>query len=190
MIDPSTDPDAWDYAVLGGIPTPGLCIIKGASKVLGWDKRKGQGTSGASTVYTGDELTEFSMRLELYPGVRGLDLRTQLDVIDQELLPVLAAASSGKSAVDFYHPAVADPPVDVRAVVPVDLGQLEQEGDLWTWTVKFLQFKKPKPAIGKPSASKSKGGTSKDQTTAKDAIDEEIEALTKQVKNAANEVFG
>lgn len=170
-VDPELNPDAWDYAILSGIPTPGICKISNGAKVLNWDERKGYGTSGAASVFTGDKLARFVMRIEFYDGVRGLSSSDARLVWEQELLPVLEAASDGKTAIDFYHPSVSEKPVDVRAAVPEEIGQLTQEGDLWTVEVKFLQFRKPQPKIGKPTGSTA----SKGAETAKDQTDREID---------------
>lgn len=182
MSDPEVLPRLWDSAVIGGVKTPGLCAVKGSGREIGWDEAKGTGSTGAVTRYTGDPLQKFEANWRFADGVGGLTAVEQRARWNAEVIPQLEKAFTGKTALDFYHPAVSEPPYGVRAAVPQNIGYLTDDGEVFSITVKFLEFRKPKPAVGKPKSAAAKPGQ---QTTAKDAADKEIEALMKQVKALA-----
>jgi hypothetical protein len=48
-----------DAMRINGIWTPGFCVISNAGIPIKWDKRSGYGFSGATCVYTGNDLVEF-----------------------------------------------------------------------------------------------------------------------------------
>ncbi|MCA9643677.1 MAG: hypothetical protein KC492_23455, partial [Myxococcales bacterium] len=62
-IDPDKNPEAWEQAIIGGVPTLGLATVSGGKYTLGWDAKKGTAKSGASTVFTGKELAECTLTI-------------------------------------------------------------------------------------------------------------------------------
>jgi hypothetical protein len=154
--DPELAEIAWAFAVIGGVATPGLCEISAGARVLKWDAAKGYGTSGATTKFVGADLSKFTLKISFYDRVFGLSSFEQRLKWFDEIVPILKTAESGKTAIEFYHPAVSDDPINVRAVVPEKIHQLVQEGELWTVRVDFVQYVKAKPAAGKPAASAKK----------------------------------
>ncbi len=171
--NPILQPELWDVAQLGGVSTPGIAEVTGAALVRSWDVRKGYGTSGATTVYTGDQPAKFSLKLTFW-------LADQVDAYNDQIVPLLEAAPKGaKKALDFYHPAASERPQNIRAVVVEDVGQLVQSGDgLWTVEIKLLQYRAPKAAIGKPAGAAGNKAT----TPAPSAADNMIAKLTDQLK--------
>lgn len=180
-IDPDRFPEAWEQAIIGGVPTLGLATVSGGAYVLGWDAKKGTAKSGASTVFTGRELSECTLKITFADGAQGLSAEDQINQWDEQIVPILTQSENGKTAVDFYHPSVSEPPIELTSVVVKEIGQIQVQGDgLRTVEVKLLKYVKPKPApAGKPSGSASK---SPGAPTAKDAMDQQIEDLTGQVK--------
>jgi hypothetical protein len=177
MPDPELAHLAWDYALIDGLVTPGLAVVTKASRKIKWDDAKGAGTSGATSKFVGDELSEFDLTLQFVDGVRGETAFEQRYRYQEQIVPRLELAALGKQACDFYYPSVSEPPVNVRACVPTEIGAIEFAGDFWQVVISFKQYRKPKPASGTPSGTKKTKAP-----TAKDAQDLEIEALTAQWK--------
>lgn len=179
-IDFELDPTTWDIAVIAGHGTPGHISISGGEVVWNWDAKAGTGKSGATTIFTGQDLTEITVTLTFADGIRGLTAIEQRREFFTVIVPILEKTSDGKTALDFYHPAVSEPPINLTAVVCKTIGQLEVEDNgLSRISFKLLKYVKPKPKpVGKPAGAK----TSADKSSAKDDVDKEIEELTKQLK--------
>lgn len=180
-VDPDVIPEAWDFALIGGEATPGLCKISQGGRAFKWDKKPGFGSAGATTKLTGIEAGTFTMTISFYDGVTGDSATTQRDRWELVFLPMLKQAETGKTAIPFYHPAVSGPPMGIKAAVPEHVGILEQD-DAGTWSVvvKWSEFGKPKAAAGTPTAAKTKGATAKTEN------EKQIEALTKELKSLAD----
>ena len=158
--------------------SPGVATVSGAALTRTWDKRKGYGTTGASLVYSGEDLGEFAVTFEFW------DWPTQRAAWIDFAKRVLVKEPTGSSpkALRIEHWQLNDPPVSIDSVVVKKVGQPEQDDyGLVTVKVDFSQFRSPKAALGKPTSTKVPG-TKKKQPTAKDAADEQIEKLTKQFK--------
>jgi hypothetical protein len=173
MANPIGQPELCDLIVLAGTTSPGQAEIVGGGSPREWDKRKGYGLSGATLVYTGDGLAEFSVKISMWD-------ETQLFQYEGDFALILAKPPTGKKpkALDFYHPLLSEPPIGIRAVVILDVSPLEQIADgMWTVTVKFQQYRAPKPALAKPSGSNSNAKVKRP-----DAADLMITDLTKQMR--------
>lgn len=185
--DPIRAAVAWDFAFISSVVTPGLAEVTGFGRPAKWDIRKGSGTAGAATVFTGEDPTKGKLRIVFFEGT---DQRGNVNSFEQrlmffdELCPILEKSYTGKTALDFYHPACSDPPYNVTTVVIENIGQLERVDDtgLYAVTIDLLRYTKPKPAAGKPKAQAKKN----QQPTAEDAADKEIQALLKQFKELAD----
>ena len=176
-VNPLRDPGSWDWIILAGKPLPGIPRIVGASDPRKWDVRAGYGTSGATTVFTGTDIKEFSIEIEMWDP-------DQVDYWNDTIVPILEDSRKGKTALDFYAPACSEPPINIRSIVVTDPTQLTVEDDgTITTSIKVMKYAKPKPAVGKPASSKK----STDQPTAQDAQDKEIAALTAQLKDLASQ---
>lgn len=183
-IDPDLIPEAWDFAIIAGHSTPGLCTISQGGRTLKWEKKAAFGKAGATTKLTGIEPGEFQLTIRFYdePGVTAIESRA---FYEQVTLPALQEAESGKKALDFYHPAVSEPPCNIVAIVPQKLGIYEQDSDgTWSVTHSLLQYGKPKAAVGAPSGS---GKKKPQKETALDENEKKIAALTKELKGLAAE---
>jgi hypothetical protein len=178
-VDPDIIPELYDFAMIAGHATPGLCQISQGGKVLKWDSKPGFGQDGATIKLTGIEPGEFDMKLIFYhvqDGVPGWDSR---NLYLTQILPELESTADGKKAVDFYHPLVSEPPMNVTAVTVKKFGVLEQDGDgTWSVTHKLMRWYPPKKAGGAPNGAKKKDKK-------EDVLDENqkrIEELTKELK--------
>ncbi|MCB9584374.1 MAG: hypothetical protein H6718_03205 [Polyangiaceae bacterium] len=175
-IDPDKNPEAWEQAIIGGVPTLGLATVSGGKYTLGWDAKKGTAKSGASTVFTGKELAECTLTITFSDGAQGLSASDQIDQFLGQIVPILQKSENGKTAIDFYHPQVSEPPIGLTSVVVKTIGQIEKQDDgLKTVTVELIQFKRPRAApVAKPTGSASK---SPSEETAQDAQDRVINEL-------------
>lgn len=184
MINPFRNADAFDYVVLVGEPSPGLCDVSGAGRKYEWDIRKGHGLAGATVVYTGEGLAKFTVRFFVWDNepAEGPDLWddwhtwwARLDTTDKT------------KGLDISHPYLDE--LNIKSVVVDEEKQWTQvEPGYFAKDVSFLQFREPTPETGKPSGSKagagggSAGGA---QPTAQDEYDKTISDLTAQVKDLA-----
>lgn len=179
-VDPDIIPEAWDFALIGGEATPGLCKVSQGGRVFKWDKKPGFGSAGVTTKLTGIEPGTFTTTFMFYDGVTGDTATVQRDRWELVILPILKQAETGKTAIPFYHPAVSGPPMNISAAVPEHIGILEQDdAGVWSVVVKWSEFGKPKAASGTPKAAKTKGATAKSEN------EKQIEALTKELKELA-----
>lgn len=171
-MNPIETPDEFDYIILAGKMSPGLCDVSGAASPRDWDVRKGYGLSGATVVYTGDGLAEFTVRLFLWESTHFQAYSTWKTLIKK------TAPNVKPRAMDIQHPYLAD--LEITSVVVADTLQMQQPTPgLWTKDIKFKQYKKPLPQISKPTDnSMSKPNEPIAQTDA----EKQIAALVAQVK--------
>lgn len=166
-----------DYVVIDGVKSPGVAVITGASLTRSWDKRKGYGTTGATLVYTGEDLAEFTIEFQFWDWLGG-----QRDEWVTFAKDVLVKPPTGKfprypKAQQIKHWQLNDPPISISAVVVKKVGQPEQdETGLVTVKVDFSQYRAPKAAIGQVTVPAPK----KAPPTAQDEADRQIQALTQQ----------
>jgi hypothetical protein len=91
-------------------------------------------------------------------------------------------------AFGIKHPILTTLPLKITSVVVEDVTQMEQDEDgAWRCTIKFLEYRAPKPALGKPRCDSggSEGtthgagcGRPRDQGEARDAASPHREALS------------
>lgn len=163
-----------DYIMLGGVQSPGCATITGAGCPRTWDVRQGYGYSGAIVVFTGDGLAKFDVHIDLW-------LPSHFAEWNRFAKICLAKAPLGTKpkAMDIAHPLLNMEPLKITSVVVEDVSQFEQdEFGLWTCTIKLLQYRAPKPALGKPLAAIPNAVTK--APTAQDAAELEIQRLTAQ----------
>ena len=159
-----------DFVLLGGEKPPGRSYPMGAGSPRTWDKRKGYGFSGATLVFTGDDLSQFEIVVECW-------LQDHFFEWDEFARKVLVKPPTGKrpTALDIAHPLVNGPPLLITSVVVLDVTQWEQDDDnLWTRSISVSAFRAPQPALGKPNAAIP--GVPKKVPTAADEMDAKIQA--------------
>jgi hypothetical protein len=173
--DPITQPQ--DYAKIAGAMTPGVCEIIGAGDPRAWDKRKGMGISGAFSVFTGQDLAQFTVRLTLY---------TVEDwAAWHKFRPIIAKVprrriGKGKDSgvLSIQHPITQE--VGISSIVIENLGAPEQvDHGVWAIDIKVMEWRQPKVALAAPEGAA-------DQPV--DPIEEDvIKPLTSQFMSLAND---
>lgn len=170
--NPLRNPSLYDVIKLSGITSPGQCDLTGAHAPRKWDVRRGFGLSGATSVYMGDDIDKFAVRLMFWE-------EGQIDEYNQKFVPLLAKPPRGQrpKAQTFYHPLASDPPIGIISVSVQDVTQLQQIQDgLWAVDILLIPYSKPKPAVAKPIAAGD------DRPKPEDEDDKTILALSDQVK--------
>jgi len=163
-----------DVVILGGLQTPGRAVVKGFGSPRMWDKRKGYGTSGATLVYTGDDLSKGSIVVTIWTGDQ---YEAWLSFAGQVL--VKPPKGARPKALPIEYPTINAPPISITAVVVEDVTPFEQdEQGEWTCEIKLEQYRAPMPALGKPNGAIPPA--KKTTPTAQDAADVEIQKLMKQ----------
>jgi hypothetical protein len=167
-----TSPPAKDYIVLGGVRSPGRATVLGAGSPRKWDKQQGYGVSGATLAFTGDDLSEFDVVIDLWEDSHWREWGA--------FAKVLASRPKGRfspeGAFTIVHPVLNRTPISISSVVVLDAGGFEQnDTGLWTTRIKFSAYRKPRVALGKPNAAIP--GVAGKTATAQDAADRQIAAL-------------
>ena len=60
MSNPISNPDLYDHIELGGVQSPGVVTLSGHDRKIGWDIKKGNAQSGATTTRSCDDPVEFT----------------------------------------------------------------------------------------------------------------------------------
>src|SRR5262245_14480099 len=98
MINPLDHEEVYDSIVLAGVRSPGRVTLSGHDRKIGWDIKKGPGTSGASMTRTSEDPVEFTASFYLstredfdaWPAFDGLIRST--------------TSGTKPKALDVYHP--------------------------------------------------------------------------------------
>lgn len=141
-------PPYQDFIVLGGAPSPGLAVVKGAGTPRKWDIRDGYGLSGASVVFMGEGLTPFDVDIFAW-----LPAHFEQWKVFARLTIVNPPLGTRPTSLSIQHPVLQDPPLAISQVVVTNCTQWEQDpdgGGLFARTISFLQYRKPRPALVKP----------------------------------------
>jgi hypothetical protein len=165
-----------DFILLGGVKSPGLCDVSGASSPRKWDQAVGYGMGGAVSRFLGNALSEFSIKFRLYgdPKVPDPDWQ-QWNVFESVLMKPPVPGDDKSRMFDIWHPVLQR--LKIKAVGVVDVGQPYQSDDgEWTIEVKFIEWRQPKPQLAKPEGAKA---------TPIDPYERIIDQLDKQIQEAA-----
>lgn len=162
-------PPEQDYIILAALKSPGRAYIKNAGSPRDWDIRKGYGFSGASVVFTGNNLAKFEVDIELWMPSHWIDwaVFSKLLAKPNGLVPIVGLGIS--------HPLLTMAPLSITSVVVEDVSQFVQDdqGSL-ICTIKFIEYKRPLPALSRPIAEIP--AASKALPTATDAVNAELAA--------------
>lgn len=155
-------PPRADSILLAGVRSPGVCTVMNAGSPRTWDKRKGYGYSGATLVYTGDDLSEFDVVIDIWDD-------TEFDTTWKPFSKLLEKVQNGGAstlvsgpfvavnrpkALSIVHPQLNASPIKITDVVVLDASQWDQDDyGLWTMRVKFSAFRAPLPMLARPAAS-------------------------------------
>lgn len=170
--DPITSP--CDYILLQGEKSPGLCDIGDANSPRNWDVQKGHGISGAKCVFTGKDLSKFSVSLRLYTVQDWTDWYAWSPIVLR--MPKARIAGQRKAdagALDIWHPLLEH--LGITAVCVIDVVAPKQTADgEWTAEIQFLEFRQPKLGLAKPEGAEA--------TPAVDPWDKYIDELNTEVQ--------
>lgn len=161
----------WDFILLAGQRSPGLCDIKGASSPRKWDEAQGYGLSGAILRFTGLGLAKFSVVLRLYEPAHWEAWQSFKAIVQKPPQGVRP------KALDIYHPALEQ--LEIKAVVVEEVSQPEQTGDTgeWSITIEFREWRRPRPQLAVPDRA---------QASVADPYDDKIRGLTAVYQGLAN----
>lgn len=153
--NPIDDEDLYSCIVLGGMKSPGEVTLSGHDRKIDWDVKEGSGQSGATSTLKGVPLCEFSAVFYL------------VDAEDFAAWPAFrrqinsTVSAKAPKAYDIYHPDLAAN--DIVSVVKGTVAGVVHDGKGGQRiTVKFQEYKAPKPKGGSPLGSKGKTGPDPD----------------------------
>lgn len=177
-LDPIGNPQGWDVVTIGGVDSPGLCKLSGFKRDFGWQIKKGKGSKGSTVTLNEYPPVEGTLTFRLWTRSHFEEWALFRDNFkyDPTKKPI--------SAIDIYHPALAD--IGVSSVVCKSISALEHQGEgLYQLTVELIEYNPPPKAsaVGQPSGAASTS-TNKGPGTPPDPIAEaqkkEIADLLKQ----------
>lgn len=144
--NPITDPQDW--VDLGGVATPGIATIVGASSPRRWDERESYGLSGALVVYHGLKLAHFSIMLRLVTVEHWAAWYAFKPIVDKK--PV----GKRQGPLDITHPILDA--LGIRAVVVEDVTQPTQSDDgSWEIEIKLIEYRVPHVALAKAEGAQA-----------------------------------
>ena len=170
---PHTHPELYRSIILGGTASPGVVALSNCDRKHEWDVQKPKGQTGAVTVNRGPANGGFTATFYLVDDV---------DVTGWDSFAALIASTVDgpkPKAMSVYHPDLARN--KITDVVCESLGILHHDGKGGaTVTVKFLEFRPPKP---KPAAKAAAGTPAKAKRPDPNAAAKaELAALLAQAK--------
>jgi hypothetical protein len=173
-----------DFIILGAFPSPGRAIVRPANSPRDWDIRKGYGFSGATIVYTGAGLAKFEVDITLWDDpIHWTEWDIFAPILAKPVPPVV-------TGIDIVHPLLNMAPWNITSVVVEDVSGFEESDyEEFTCTIKFIQFRAPVPALGKPDVSIK--AVNDPVPTPQDAYDDTIIANNKAITAAfLGDLFG
>lgn len=166
---------ASDKIILSGVGTPpmgtpGRATLKPPNSPRGWVEGDSYGMTGKVLRYTGDGLAEFDVDVDLWLYAHFIDWTIFATLYLQKTIPGTPPRRLG-----IHHPWLVMPPHLITTVVLLDCtGPTLDEDGLYTYTLKFKEYKAPLPILPKPLPAIP--AASKGVPTASDAADAEIQA--------------
>jgi hypothetical protein len=169
-----------DYIIIGGQKSPGKCTIKSYSLEWGIDARQAYGLDSATLVPTGRKPAKLELEFYLWdPADFPAWWIFSKQFFSRPALLVPKGLAS--LALSIQHPAVNNPPINVKSVmVEATTGMLPDGEGGWSSTISFIEFLKPRPTLPKPPAAIPSAASPK--PTAQDASDREIQSLKAQLQ--------
>lgn len=170
VMNPIEFDDLYNVIKLAGVASPGKVTLSGHDKKVGWDIKKGPGTSGASMTRTSEDPVEVTCTfylatfedIQAWPSFDGL----------------IRSSTSGATpkALEIYHPDLVSQ--GITSVVLSSFGGVVHDGKGGqTIVVKLLEYKPPKAKGGSPTP---KAKPQPDPNDPNAAALRQLDALTKQ----------
>jgi hypothetical protein len=175
-----------DALLIGADYSPGKATVRKASEPRNWDKRKGYGFSGATVVYTGDDLSEFDVDFYLWTERQQIEW----DAFKKKYFerpPRPSTLAEGQiflpqpKALGMQHPVLAKANITAAVVKDVMFAGEDDYGG-FLWTVSFIQFRAPFFGLGRPDGTIP--AAKKAQPTAKDKTEQEIDRVLEEIRQA------
>ena len=146
-----------DYIVLGNgggfAKSPGKATVKGLPRPHGWDERQGSAMQGATLAPKWDPLARFTVTVEVWSGAQYQDWLSFAAVYLSKAALVVPGTVTSR-ALAIVHPQVNDPPYCITEVVVENtVAQEETDDGRFCFDISFIEYRKPVPAIGLPSAA-------------------------------------
>lgn len=164
----SLDFPVQDFIVLGGLPSPGLAIIRGPNSPRKWDIQQGFGFSGATLVYTGTDLAKLEVDIVAWLPEHFAAWEIWAKAVLGAPKPVRNPAS-----LSIEHPILSSAPLSITQIVVEDVTGWEQvEPGKWIRTIKMIQYRAPKPILVRPFE-----GPPGDPITVSAPVDPELQAI-------------
>lgn len=127
-----------DYIVLANRKSPGRATVTGAGSPRMWDKRKGYALSGARQIYKGNDLSPFTVTLEIISSEEWAEWHEWKEIVNR------VPAGSRAHAMDIWHPILED--LGINACVVNDVTQPMEVDDKGTYQV-VIQFTEYRPPV-------------------------------------------
>lgn len=166
-----------DFLVIGADKSPGVAIVRNLGVASTYDIRKGYGFSGATAIYTGEDLPKFSVEFQFWKAWQWADWQ---DFAKKYLeKPTRSPVPGQVLALGIKHAILNASPYNIDKCVRLEVSGPEQdEFGLWTLTASFLQYRPPQLFLAKPNGAIP--AVSKPIPTPRDAAEERIEQLRAQ----------
>lgn len=180
-FNPLDNPELYDAVSIGGVLSPGVCIIGDVKRKNSWDVKKGKGTLGATITFTGREPISFSIEFLLWTP----DHFTQWGTFQKQF--EFDPTKKAVTAISIFHPQLSDLGID--SVVCESIGIKKDKGKkLWSVEIGLLEyFPPPKAAAtGTPSGSKSSSDANKPPGSPPDPIADAQQAEIANLLKQAN----
>lgn len=136
MSNPLRTPSVFNYVLIDGIPTPGLCEVTGADYDQDVEIKQGKGSAGASITVNGEKGVEFKITVKLFTAA-------QYDAYDEIDLRLRNSKDKAK-AVPVNHPWLEWR--NITSAITQKAGQrVHKGGGLYEAEIAMVGFKPPPP---------------------------------------------
>lgn len=165
--------EALDYIKVSGLQSPGRCLVTGGAQPRKWDERNGLGLSGATIVFTGLGVAEFTTRILLATSAELAAWHVWKVLVDPP------PQGQKEKIQEVYHPLLAEVKISAAGVTNrTQLTPLNDQGE-WYVDIMWKGYRKPLPQIGTAAGAKA----TQYQQTAGDAGSQQVAALLKQLQS-------
>jgi hypothetical protein len=140
-----------DTITVAGLPAPGKWTLQKGDKEYGWQIRQATAMTGATVVPIGDPLVEPEFLIEFWDPLDYQAFKLFRTTYLKKPLVAVTGSPTGL-ALGIDHPELKE--LGVSSVVVKTITPVLNDGyGVWSCKVKFLQYRKPLPALSKPDAA-------------------------------------
>jgi hypothetical protein len=138
-----------DYIILNGKRSPGLATVEGAKATYTYKINSGPYTTGSRMIFAKQELSKFTVKLQLFTREDLIDLFEWRLLIDEIPNPQKPA-----NPLPIHHPHLAI--LAIYHCVVLEVSQLEPDGTGgWYLTIQFIEWRDtPQPSQAKVEKAK------------------------------------